>query len=110
MYKKYEKKGQMGGVVGSIIALIVGVGVATLVLIFVGTLGGQTYQLTESKIDAITNTTIKRYIKDGVVSGFSALKQTADYMPLIVLAIIIALVLGLVLSMGGLGRGGGSAL
>lgn len=107
----YKKKGQSAGAVGAIITLIVGVGVSVLVLIFVGTLGGQTYQLTESKIDAITNTTVKGYVKDSIVSGFSALKQTGDYLPIIVLAVVIALVMALVLGFTALGgRGGGSAL
>lgn len=107
----YEAEGQSMGAVGAIIGLIVGVGVATLVLIFVGVLGGQTYELTEDKIDAISNTTIKNYVKDSVVSGFSALKQTGDYMPIIVLAVIIAIVLSLVLGFTAFGRGGaGSAL
>lgn len=110
--KFYEKKGQSAGAVGAIITLIVGVGVAVLVLIFVGTLGGQTYELTEDKIDAITNTTIQNYVKDSVVSGFSALKQTGDYLPIIVLAVVIALVMALVLGFTAIGGGmhGGSAL
>jgi len=107
--EKYEKKGQMAGnAVGNIITLIVGVGVATLVLIFVGSLGGQTYQLVEADIDAITNDTIKGSVKNGIVSGFEALEQTGDYLPIIVLAVVISLVLVLVLSFtnfGGAGRG-----
>lgn len=108
----YRKKGQSAGAVGAIITLIVGVGVSVLVLIFVGTLGGQTYQLTETKIDAITNTTVKEYVKESILSGFSALKQTGDYLPIIVLAVVIALVMALVLgftAIGG-GMGGGRAL
>ena len=105
--KKYEKSGQMGGAVGAVISLITGVGVAVLVLIFVGTLGGQTYQLVEPKIDAITNTTIRDSVKQGVISGFDALKQTGDYLPIIVLAVIISLVLFLVLGLGGVASGGG---
>jgi hypothetical protein len=49
----YDKKGQMGGAVGAIIQLVTGVGVAVLVLIFVGALSGQTYNLVESDIDSI---------------------------------------------------------
>ena len=107
--KLYEKKGQSGAV-GAIITLVVGMGVAVLLLIFVGTLGGQTYQLTESKIDGITNTTIKNYVKDSVVSGFSALKTVSDYLPIVGLAVIIAVVLALVLGFTRVGQGGGSAL
>ena len=100
----------MGGAVGAVIQLITGVGVAVLVLIFVGTLGGQTYQLTESKIDAITNDTVRESVKNGIISGFDALEQTGSYLPIIVLAVVIALVLYLVLGMTDVNRGGGSAL
>ena len=183
-YKTYEKEGQMQGVVGSVIMLITGVGVATLILIFVGSLGGQTYQLVEADIDAIANNVvtsesfnitnvtaqvlhidmqtgtlaitnvtqaiglgnftidydagtvllqgaevygaggvanytwgelaIRNSIKGGIVSGFEALEQTGDYMPIIVLAVVIALVLTLVIGMtndgGQIGGGRGSAL
>lgn len=108
----YYKKGQIGGAVGAVITLIVGVGVSVLVLIFVGALGGQTYNLVETDIDAITNTTIKDSVKASIVSGFSALENTGDYLPIIVLAVVIALVLALVLSFTNLtqGPGRGSAL
>lgn len=108
--KAYEKKGQVGGAVGSIITLIVGVGVGVLVLIFVGALGGQTYQLVEADIDSITNTTIKNSVGNAIVSGFGALEQTGAYMPIIVLAVVIALVLSLVLSFTNLGGQRGGAL
>ena len=181
--KKYEKSGQMGGAVGAVISLITGVGVAVLVLIFVGTLGGQTYQLVEPKIETISqdivnasvtvlnstavtlgynnvnegtvsvlnssnavglgnftftygspstatllnnnynntaldfsftagNSTMENAIKQGILSSFDALNQTADYLPIIVLAVIISLVLFLILGMGSMngGRQSGSAL
>jgi hypothetical protein len=104
------KKGQAGGAVGAIITLIVGIGVSVLVLIFVGALGGQTYNLVEPDIDSISNTTIRDSVKGGIVSGFQALEQTGSYLPIIVLAVVISLVLALVLSFtafgGGFGRGG----
>ena len=111
-FKPYQKKGQLGGAVGAIVTLITGVGVSVLVLIFVGTLGGQTYNLVEDKIDAISNVTIRNSVKEGIVSGFDALKQTGDYLPIIVLAVIITIVLALVLGFTALGGGGaqGSAL
>lgn len=103
----YKKKGQMLGAVQAVIALIAGVGVAVLVLIFVGSLGGQTYELVETDIDAITNETIREHIKSAITSGFAALESTGSYLPIIVLAIVIALVLALVLSMTGMNTGGG---
>jgi len=85
----YQEKGQVAGSVGAIISLIVGVGVAVLVLIFVGSLGGQTYELVESDIEAITNQTIEDSVKGGIISGFEALEQTGNYLPIIVLAVVI---------------------
>lgn len=107
----YEVEGQSAGAVGAIITLIVGVGVAVLVLIFVGVLGGQTFELSEAKIDAITNTTVKDSVKVSIISGFDALEQTGSYLPIIVLAVVIAIVLALVLgftAFGQMGRGGGA--
>lgn len=105
-FQPYEKDGMIGGAVGAVVSLIVGVGVATLVLIFVGTLGGQTYNLVEPDIDDINDTTIQTSVKNGITSGFTALEQTGDYLPIIVLAVVIALVLALVLSFTAFGGGG----
>jgi len=107
--KLYEKKGQMaGGAVGNIITLVIGVGVAVLIMIFVGSLGAQTFEMVEDDIDSITNETIKTSIKNGIVSGFDALEQTGDYLPIIVLAVVISLVLALVLGFTAFGGMGGS--
>jgi hypothetical protein len=109
----YQEEGQATNfAVGSIITLVVGVGVATLVLIFVGTLGGQTYNLTEASINAINDTTIRTSVKSSILSGFESLEQVGQYMPIIVLAVVIFLVLGLVLGFTAFGgnSGRGSAL
>lgn len=106
-FKPFEAEGAVGGAVGSVIMLIVGVGVAVLIMIFVGSLGGQTYNLVESDIDAITNTTVKNHVKNSIISGFEALEQTGNYLPIIVLAVVIFLVLTLVLGFTAVGSGGG---
>lgn len=108
----YMKEGQAQGAVGAVIALIVGVGVSVLILIFVGVLGGQAYDIAEDDIDAISNVTIRNSVRNSIVSGFEALENTGDYLPLIVLGIVIFIVLGLVLGMTAFsgGVGGGSAL
>jgi hypothetical protein len=108
----YHKKGQVQNAVGAIITLIVGVGVAVLVLIFVGSLGGQSFNLVEEDIDDITSTTVSDSVKNGIISGFEALEQTGDYMPIIVLAVVISLVLMLILGFTAFGgmAGRGSAL
>lgn len=110
--KKFRASGYVQENVGAVITLIVGMGVAVLVLIFVGVLGGQTYQLTEDKITSISDGNIKADVQDSIKSGFEALKTSGDYLPIIVLAIVIFVVLGLVLSMtmygGGRGYYGGA--
>jgi len=109
MEELYEKSGQSAGAVGAIIMLIVGIGVSVMVLIFIGALGGQTYNLVEEDIDNISDATIKASVKSGITSGFEALEQTGNYLPIIVLAVVISLVLTLVLgftAFGGMGRGG----
>lgn len=109
----YSKKGNTLLAVQVMVSLIVGVGVATLVLIFVGTLGGQTFALAETTINTISNATVKDAIKAAAVNGFQALNTTSQYIPLIVLAVIIFVVLSMVVGLqnvGGGGSGGGSAL
>lgn len=90
---------------GAVISLIVGVGVATLLLIFVGVLGGQAYSMTEPDINNITDTTIQSYIKDSITSGFKALKVSGQYLPMIVLAIVIGLVVSVILGFTNIGGG-----
>ncbi len=77
-----------------------------MVLIFVGILGGQTYQMTEADINAINDSQIQSYVKDAITNSFKALSQTGKYMPLIVLAVVISIVLALVINLGRGGMGG----
>jgi len=53
------------------------------------------------------NATVKNNIKGGIINSFEALETSGSYLPLIVLAVIIALILTLVLGFGGLGKAGG---
>jgi hypothetical protein len=111
---KYFKKGQVVAV-NAIITLIIGFGVSTLILIFVGVLGGQTYQLTQAQIGNITNTSIRTNIQNSIMYAFQSQQTIGQYMPLIALAVIIFIILGLILSLtvlgGGRGMmGGGQAL
>lgn len=57
--------------------------------------------------------TVRAHIRNGVISGFDALDQTGNYMPIIVMAVIIVLILGMIFGLGMTGgayRGGGGAL
>ena len=108
-----KKNGFINQTVGGVVTLIVGTAVATLALIFTGVLGGQTYNLAQADISAINDSTIKGYVEDSVKSAFKAQSQVGNYLPLIVLAIVITLIMALILSMTALGNmagGGRSAL
>jgi hypothetical protein len=108
-----EKKRVFKGYVeaGAMTALIIGVGVSVLLLIFIGVLGGQAYSLTQSNIESINDTIIKGYVKDAITSGFQSLKTVGQYMPLVVLAVVIAVILTVVLGLGVFGgRATASAL
>ncbi len=113
-----NRKANTAAAVMSVILLIVGFAVAGLLFTFTQVLGGQTFQLVEDDIDAISNTTIKNAVKAGIVSNFEAQQQIGDYMPIIALAIIITIVISLIIGgiaskfmgpamMGGGGYGGG---
>jgi len=111
-YENFKVKGQMsGGAMGAALALVVTVGIAVVIHTFIGTLSGQTYELVEADIDAIGNTTIKGYVKQGIASGFNAYAKTGQYLPLIVLAVVIGVVITVVLGIAPMGGyAGGSAL
>ena len=73
-----NKKGQVNTAVGAVIFLVVGIGIAVMVLVFVGSLSGQTYDIVEDDINAISNTTVKSSINNGIVSSFEALETTGE--------------------------------
>jgi flagellar basal body-associated protein FliL len=177
-----EKNGAKGAI-GSIILLIMGVSVATILLIFGSSLSGEVYNTVESDINSIgltpTSTTfiavngttnnlgqvnissgtlvikngtvtvglsnftvdysagnvtltnfayngtnlsatysyysntIRYDVQQAIVYGFDSIKTTGQYMPLIILAVVIALVLGLIISFmyfGGNKKGGSGGM
>lgn len=110
---KYMKEGFVADSVSAIITLFVGMVVVSIVIVFGGSLSAKAYSLQEDDIDAITNTTIKTAVQNSVLSGFEAQEQTADFVPLVAMAVVVVLVLALLLSIPGVsgrGMGGGSAL
>jgi p-aminobenzoyl-glutamate transporter AbgT len=114
---KEDNKANTAAAVFAVIMLIVGFAVAGLLYTFTSVLGGQTYELVEDDIDAITNATISEAIKAGIVANFEAQQQIGEYMPIIALAIIITIVISLIITgiasrfmgpgMGGYGGYGG---
>ena len=179
-----QKGNYSTGAVGVMTTMIVGVAIAVMLLVFVGSLGGQTYNLVEDdmndignhvvtsetfttlngtavslahpyiqsgtlKINNVTPTkvaillanftidytsgtllldselgnnntvmsvnytygliAIQNSAKGGILSSFEALEQTGGYLPIIVLAVVITLVMMLVLGLGNFtsnGKGG----
>jgi len=112
-FMKLNKKGQVQGAIGAMIALFVGVIVIVLLVILAGALGGQTYNLVQDDIQDINDSTIQGNVENSIKEGFSTLEDTAGYVPIVVLAIIIFLVLTLVIGFTALTGGvqnGGTAL
>ena len=108
--KNFSKRGQVAGA-GVMVSLILGVGIALLLMIFIASLGGQVYQTVETDINAITNDTVKGYVTESITNSFEALAKTGSYMPLLVLASVIGVVLLIVLGFTRYtGGGGGSVL
>jgi hypothetical protein len=105
---EYTEDGYVGGQVSEIITLIVGVGIAALVLIFVSVLGGSTYGLIEDDIAAISDANVQASVQSSAQAGFGAMETVGDYLPLIVLAIVIFIILGLIMGLGGSGQSGTS--
>lgn len=173
---KRKKRGQIDAS-STIVPLIVGVGVAVMIIILVSMLGGKTYELVQDDIQNLTNhsatildrkfeTNVQYYldsyiqpntfsvknatvtltaanytidydsgafmmnnastynlsnvnvsyywgaieirdsIKSGITNSFEALEQTGNYLPIIVLAIVIFLVLGSIMMFTGMKKGG----
>lgn len=111
-HEVYEKEGVTQNING-MIALFVGLGVISIVIIFLGALGGQTYNQAQPQIDAITDENVKAYVKSAITSGFQAQSTGAGYLPLMVGAIILVVIIGLLVAVsannqGGYGGGGGA--
>jgi len=107
----YEKKGQVQQNVSAMLVLIMGVGIATLVLIFTSVMSAQVYMQVESDIQSINDTTVKGYVTEAIQSGFKSYQTTGNYLPILVLAVIIFVILGLIMSLGRAGNYGyGGAL
>jgi hypothetical protein len=106
VHEVYEKEGVVGNING-MITLFVGLGVISIVIVFLGALGGQTYNQAQPQIDAITDANIKANVKSAIASGFQAQATGAGYLPLLVGAIILIVVIGLLVSVSAGGQGGG---
>lgn len=107
--EEYKKDGFAGTSGSEMLTLIVVVGVSALVLVFVATLGGSTFNIVEEDIDAITDANVKADVLSASRSGFEAMATVGDYLPLIVLAVVIGIVLAIIMGLG-TGRASQAAL
>jgi len=105
----YEKEGAVRENMSAVIVLVMGVSIAILVLTFTSVMSAQVYQNVEADILAINDSTIKGYVQSAIQSGFEAYQTTGNYLPIVVLAVIIFVILGLIMSLGSAGSyaGGG---
>jgi len=62
-------------------------------------LNGSTFTVDYGYDTSADGATIRDNIKDGIISSFQALGQTGGYLPIIVLAIVITLILGYIFAM-----------
>ena len=112
----YEESGFMQQSMGSILSLVVTMGIVIVIYILMGVITGSTYQLTEADIDSISNGTVKGYLKDGMIKGFQGYKQLGTYQPLLVLSLVLGVIILVIMTVagatgamgGGYGRGGGA--
>ena len=83
----YDSEGYAEPNITVIVGLIVGVGVATLVLIFVGVLGGQVYNQAEADIDALSGTATNESIATSNATGY--LSSTFDNTPVVTSSVVV---------------------
>lgn len=105
----YEKKGQMGA--SNLTAIGLSVGITIVIIVFMGLFAGSIFNSLESDITDITNVTIENSVITSSESAFDALEQFSDLLPIVVLAIMFAVALGIIVGSLYIGRvSGGSAL
>ena len=109
MFGKRNKKGQVGGILQTVLGVGILVVAVVLIYVFGGAIAGQAYQTVESDISAITNDTIKGAVNDGIAESFDAYAKGASYTPLFILAILMLVFLAVFGNLGG-GMGGRSVL
>lgn len=104
-----SKKGNMGAMSG-VVGLVIGLGLSILTLIFMATLGGATYGAAETQINAISNATVKDAVKAASVAGFGGYTTLGNFLPIVVLAGLVGVVLVLILGSFNFAGGGGGYL
>lgn len=112
---EYKKKGFVQQSIQSLILLVVGLSVVTLVAIVSSTTSAKVYSNFEDDITAITSAEIEQDVNDAIVGGFQAMSDTMDFTPTVALVVMVALIMAIFIGVlyGGIARGtmgGGTAL
>jgi hypothetical protein len=105
--KMYNKKGMVNA--GDLTGIGLAVGVTVVVIVFMGLFAGSIYNSLEDDITAISSTTIQGSVQDSSESAFEALEKYSDLLPIVVLALMFAIALGVIVGSLYM-RGGGTAL
>lgn len=106
---KYVKEGALQGAAGAAVGIVIAVGLISVLSVLMGTISGTAYEISEDQIDLISNTTVKTYVKDGIIAAFKAQKQANEFLPIIILGLVFAVVIAVIMNSVG-GTAGGSAL
>ena len=86
-----------------IISLFLSIGVVGIVLIFATVMQAEVYKETEADVNSIADATIKASAQNSIANTFEAMDKGSGYLPLIILGIVIATILGLILGLGSMG-------
>jgi len=111
MKKVYSKKGQAINAT-AVLSLIIVMAVATVLIILTSVLSAKTYLVVEDDLSLLTGT-IGTSVNESIEAGFVAQQTNAEFLPVINIAFVLAIVIGVIFSVlaiaslgGGRGQGG----
>ena len=111
---KYAKKGFVQDSVNAMLVLFIGIAVVGMIMIVSANLSAKVYSQFEDDINAITNDDVKDAVESSSLSGFTAMKDTSDFLPVVAIVVVVAIIITIFISVfyrGTVGGGmGGSAL
>lgn len=113
MKKLFSKKGQAMNM-SFVLSFVVIMGVATVLTVLTSVISAKTYSISQSDLAAITDAGISGYVNDTIEAGFEAAKTGNEFLPIMYIGFVMAIVIGLIFSVMAVttmgGRGGGSVL
>lgn len=113
MKKLFSKKGQAMNM-SFVLTFVVIMGVATVLTVLTSVISAKTYVISQSDIGSISDATISGYVNDTIEAGFEASKTGNEFLPIMYIGFVMAIVIGLIFSVMAVttmgARGGGSVL